>query len=173
MPRYVETHIKESIMIKTLRWAGLAVAMVFGSAWAQPQVQLQEGKSDGVTWMAGGINLAELDALRERQKEHSLKLVFTLNSGNYTAGVDVKIADMKGRTVLEQSDTGPMLLAKLPRGSYTVTAVSEGRSQTRKVQVGDRLRTEYMRWAPGENDFVIQPGGGTTSRSAGTKTQPR
>jgi len=150
-----------------LRWLWLAAAIAFGSASAQ--VQLQEGKSGGVSWISGGIHMTEREALGERQKDHTLKLVFTLTTGNYTAGVDVKIADMKGSTVLELSNTGPMLLANLPRGNYTVTAVSEGRSQTRKVQVGDRLRTEHMRWPPGEQDFVLKPGGATAARGTAAK----
>lgn len=157
-------------MNKKFRWIWLTAAIAFGNASAQmqmqPQVTLDEGKSGAVSWVSGGVNRAEIDVLHSRQKQFPLKLVFTLTTGNYTAGVDVKIANMKGTTVLETSNTGPMLLANLPRGSYTVTAVSEGRSQTRKVEVGERLRTEYMRWKPTKDDFVIQPGGGTAASSA-------
>lgn len=131
--------------------------LMMGFATAQAQSNLQQGKSGAVSWVAGGISAGQIDALAAREKEHTLKLVFTLNAGNYLAGVDVVVRDAKGTAVLEQSNTGPVLLAQLPRGSYTVSATSEGRTQTRKVQVGDRLRTEYMRWAASKDDFVLPP----------------
>jgi hypothetical protein len=148
----------------------VAFASALGSATAaaQPQLGLQQGKSGEVTWVGGGNGIEAIEALAAREKEHSLKLVFTLTAGNYLAGVDVKVRDVKGTVVLDQRDTGPVLLAKLPRGNYTVTATSEGREQVRKVQVADRLRTEYMRWPATENDFVIPPGASTADANSGS-----
>ncbi|MCE2948347.1 MAG: T9SS type A sorting domain-containing protein [bacterium] len=140
------------------RWiasAALAGVLAAGSVAAQPQVTLQQGKSGQVSWVAGGTHTAEIDALAEQEKGHALKLIFTLTAGNYLAGVDVTVRDAKGTVVLEQADTGPVLLAKLPPGAYTVTATSEGREQVRKVQVGKGLRTEYLRWPATDKDFAL------------------
>jgi len=53
-----------------------------------------------------------------------------------------------------------VLFLNLPNGAFTVSATSDGRTQTRKVQVGDRLRTEYMRWpAVQGKDFTQAPDG--------------
>jgi len=144
-------------MKNCIRCIALVAALAAGSVAAQPKVMLQEGKSGQVSWVAGGTRTAEIDALAGQEKGHSLKLVFTLTAGNYLAGVDVKVRDAKGSTVLEQADTGPVLLARLPPGVYTVTATSEGREQVRKVQVGKGMRTEYMRWPATENDFALPP----------------
>jgi hypothetical protein len=140
------------------RWmatAALVAVLAAGSAAAQPQVTLQQGKSGQVSWVAGGTRTAEIDALAAQEKGHTLKLIFTLTAGNYLAGVDVKLRDAKGTVVLEQADTGPVLLAKLPPGAYTVTATSEGREQVRKVQVGTGMRTEYLRWPATDKDFAL------------------
>ena len=140
------------------RWmatAALVAVLAAGSAAAQPQVTLQQGKSGQVSWVAGGTRTAEIDALAAQEKGHTLKLVFTLTAGNYLAGVDVKLRDAKGTVVLDQADTGPVLLAKLPPGAYTVTATSEGREQVRNVQVGTGMRTEYLRWPATDKDFAL------------------
>lgn len=154
-----------------VRPTGAAVLLALTIAASHAQMYLQEGKSANATWVGGGTNSAEIEALRERQKDHTLKLMFTLNAGNYLAGVDVTVVDAKGATVLEQRETGPILLARLPRGRYTVTATSEGRTEKRSVQIGDRLHSETMRWpAVQGKDFT-----GTSRESAvvGEKSAPQ
>jgi hypothetical protein len=58
------------------------------------------------------------------------------------------------KSLLAVNARGPILLAKLPRGTYLLQASYEGKTQTRKVSLGERLQTEYLRW-PGnpETDF--------------------
>ncbi len=144
-----------------IRWiapGALLLALAAAGAAAQSQVTLQQGKSGQVSWVAGGTRTAEIDALAAQEQGHALKLIFTLTAGNYLAGVDVKVRDAKGTVVLEQADTGPVLLARLPPGAYTVTATSEGREQVRKVQVGKGLRTEYLRWPATDKDFALPAG---------------
>jgi hypothetical protein len=145
--------------IRTLAAVAAAAASCFiGPVLAQGPLFLQQGRAGEVAWVAGGTSAAEIDALAAREQDHSLKLVFTLLEGNWLAGVDVTVRDAKGAVVLEQRDTGPVLLARLPRGRYTVVAVSEGRSQTRPVTIGDRMRTEYLRWPSlPERDFPLPP----------------
>ncbi len=124
------------------------------------QIYLQEGSAGKVNWVGGGTSSGEIDALKGQENKFQLKLVFTLTEGNYLAGVNVVVRDARGTTVMQQTDTGPVLLVNLPSGAFTVEATSEGRKQTRKVQVGDRLRTEYMRWpAVQGKDFTQAPEG--------------
>jgi len=124
------------------------------------QIYLQEGSAGKVNWVGGGTSSGEIDALKGQENKFRLKLVFTLTEGNYLAGVNVVVRDARGTTVMQQTDTGPVLLVNLPSGAFTVEATSEGRKQTRKVQVGERLRTEYMRWpAVQGKDFTQAPDG--------------
>ena len=135
-----------------------ASCLVAAPVRAQSALFLQEGRAGEVVWVGGGTSGAEIEALAARESEFGLKLVFTLLEGNWLAGVDVTVRDAAGTVVLEQRDTGPVLLARLPRGRYTVTAVSDGRSQARAVSVGPRLRTEYLRWPSlPDRDFPIPP----------------
>ena len=92
-----------------------------------------------------------------REKEFNLKLVFTLVEGNYLADVDVTVKDAKGKTMIRHVADGPFFMAKLPAGTYSVTAVYEGKGQTRKVTVREeKLRTEYIRWPSNpKTDFPL------------------
>jgi hypothetical protein len=92
------------------------------------------------------VGIDAQDRINQRAKDFNLKLIFTLTEGNYVADVGVAVKDAKGRTVLEDTAEGPFFLAKLPAGQYTVAATYEGRTVTRKLQVGKGLRTEYLRW---------------------------
>ena len=111
-----------------------------------------------VAVLAGGIGDDELLALRAREKEFNLKLVFSLVQGNYLADVDVVVVDQRGATVLERLNTGPILLARLPAGEYSITVSHDGKAVSRKVRIATgRLRTEHVvRWpADPENDLPV------------------
>lgn len=134
------------------RWAG-AASLAFLLAAAAVPAHAQSSKNgnveksaEGVEYVSGGIGENSQQQLNERAKDFNLKLVFTLNEGNYIADVNVAVKDAKGRTVVEDVAEGPIFLARLPAGQYNVTASYEGKSQTRKLKVGKGLRTEYLRW---------------------------
>lgn len=113
-------------------------------------------------WLSGGIGVDEMQRFNARAAEYNLKLVFTLKEGNYVSDVAVIVKDKAGSIVLAFTAPGPLALAKLPRGPYTVEATYEGRTQVRKVDVRERLRTEYLRWPSNpETDF---PGPKATER---------
>lgn len=134
--------------------AGLAglIAGTTGMAWS---ADLRSAGKE-VVYLSGGIGDEDEARLLARQNEFNLKLLFTLNEGNYLAGVNVSIADGRGRNVIQTVSEGPYLMASLPAGQYTVSATRDGKTMTRKVQVGNRgLRTEQMRWPAEEYDVAV------------------
>jgi hypothetical protein len=113
-------------------------------------------------YVTSGVGADEIARLKAREKDFNLKLVFTLVEGNYVSDVAVTVKDKTGNPVLAVFSPGPVMLAKLPRGSYVVEATYESNTQTRKVDVRERLRTEYVRWRSNpETDF---PGPKATGR---------
>lgn len=53
---------------------------------------------------------------------------------------------------------GPFFMAKLAPGSDTVSATFRGNTVTREVKIGDRPRTEYLRWPSDPAvDFPLPP----------------
>jgi hypothetical protein len=141
-----------------MRWLGLAAVAVVTLAMAQtpPEKVITQ---NGVSFVSGGIGVDSQERLNLREKDFNLKLVFTLVEGNYLADIGVTVKNAAGKTVIEHTADGPCFMAKLPAGTYSVSVVENGKSQTRKVAVRDgRLRTEYFRWPskPGI-DFPLPP----------------
>ena len=110
--------------------------------------------SSALAYVTGGIGADEMARLKARENEFNLKLVFTLVEGNYLSDVVVAVRDVTGKPLLSVNAQGPIFLVKLPRGSYVVEATYAGKAQIRKISVGERLRTEYLRWPSNpETDF--------------------
>ena len=123
---------------------GIGAMLALGAAFA---VQAAEVARDGVTYTSGGIGIDAQERLNARAREFNLKLVFTLNEGNYIADVNVTLTDSKGQKVVEHTADGPFFMARLPAGQYNVAATYGGKTVTRKISVAaSGLRTEYFRW---------------------------
>lgn len=105
-----------------------------------PQEQISAA-DPSVTFVTGGIGHVSQQQITSIQRAYPLKLSFADNTGHYLANVNVAIADTSGNTVLNAVTDGPILLAKLKPGTYTVNATYEGQTQTRKVSVGSSLKT--------------------------------
>ena len=139
----------------------LMIYAILMALWT-PVAHAQAFDASRVGYLAGGVGADEMERIKAREGEFNLKLVFTLIEGNYVSDVAVVIKDKAGNPVLVLFAPGPLVLAKLSRGLYSVEATYGGTMLTRKVDVQDRLRTEYMRWPSNpETDF---PGPKATER---------
>lgn len=97
--------------------------------------------------ISGGVSLNARDNLRAQERDANVKLVFSLNTGNYVSDVQLKVVDSKGSTVIDDVSNGPWVLAKLPAGSYTANATYNGKTVTQKFTAGKSgLRTAHFRW---------------------------
>jgi len=140
------------------KWLGTVLVVFATLAAAQTPPQPTAG-TNTVPLASGGIGLDSQESLKAREKDFNLKLVFTLVEGNYLSDVGVTIKDAAGRILLEHVADGPFFLARLPSGTYSVSARYDGKTQTRKVSVtAGRLRTEYLRWPSNpQTDVVLSP----------------
>jgi hypothetical protein len=75
-----------------------------------------------IAYLSGGVGEKEREEILGLGRDFDLKLVLTDRDGSYVSGVDIVIADDGGDVVLDTKTDGPLLFAKLPRGSYTVRA---------------------------------------------------
>lgn len=134
-------------MFKLITVASVLAALGFmAPSYAQAPAEKAK-RGDSAAYVSGGVADDSRDRMNSMARDFNLKLVFTLNEGNYLASVPVKITDSRGRVVVEDVSEGPFFMAKLPAGSYTVTAANDGKVQTRRTTVGSGLRTEHLRWA--------------------------
>ena len=114
--------------------------------------------------VSGGVSLNARDNMRGQTGDHNVKLVFSLNTGNYVSDVQVKVTDASGRTVIDDVSNGPWLMAKLPAGTYTATATYNGKAVTQRFSVGKTgMRTANFRWPAS----VEQQAVGATDNAAG------
>ena len=92
------------------------------------------------SFVNGGIGKEEADALRAEAADYPLELVFTRRADNrdeLIAEVHLTIRDRDGQVIVDQAQQGPIFLARLPDGAYTVIAEYRGETQTRRVAVAD------------------------------------
>ena len=100
-----------------------------------------------IPFVTGGPGADERAALQAKEKDYNLKIVAAATSGDYLAGVRVVIESAAKMSVLETRMDGPILLAKLPPGTYTIKATYGPSTQTRTVNIpGQGLREAGFRW---------------------------
>ena len=109
-----------------------------------------EQRQGSVTYMSGGIGQDEAAAMRREESKFSLTLEFdkqTKPRDQYLSGVDVTIKDHSGNTVLDAIADGPLLLANLPDGKYTVIAYDNGQRKKRDVVIaGHQQERVVFEW---------------------------
>ncbi len=125
----------------------LMLALVVPPALAQGSLQVQE--QQGIRFLSGGIGLEEREALAAVQSDFNLKLTFALSTGNFLSNIEVRIIDVQGAVVLEATSDGPIFLARMPAGNYTVQVTGMGQQQQQSVQIGQRQAGLNFFWRSG------------------------
>jgi hypothetical protein len=105
-------------------------------------------ESTAIDAVAGGVGVnARARLSNEAGPDHNVKMVFSLNTGNYLSDVHVRVTDQSGRPMIDGTAHGPWLYARLPAGTYTATASYRGQSVTEKFSVGrSGSRVAHFRW---------------------------
>jgi hypothetical protein len=134
--------------------AALVVAACLAShaALAAPTPKQQ----NGISYLNGGVGEEEQSIMRAQRTEYNLLLTFaTKQSGAYRSDVQLDIMDTKGNTLLSAANSGPMLYARLPAGTYRISAAAEGKVFKRSVRIGTAPKEMTLHW---ENDAADDPG---------------
>jgi len=94
-----------------------------------------------VSYVNGGFGQEEAEALRAEARAYPLELTFSRRGegehAEFVADVHLQIVDASGRLVIDRESQGPIFLAHLPDGQYTISAEYRGRTQTRRVAVNN------------------------------------
>src|SRR5262245_42711382 len=103
-----------------------------------------------VPHVSGGVGRADGAELRTKERDYNLKVVTAMKSGDYLSGVQIVIESAANERMLETTMAGPILLATLPPGSYTIKATAGGQTLTQTVAIDpQRLRQVDFRWGDG------------------------
>ena len=117
--------------------------MLVSAVWPPP-LPAHRGAAPGavaqVPFLNGGITKDEADAMRQQAARYPLEVTLarrgeTPGHNEFVAEAHLRVLDAAGRVVLERDDTGPIFLASLPDGAYTVEASYSGQVKSQRVQV--------------------------------------
>jgi len=138
-------------MTKRLRVLSCAAALAaFGlvstaTAQSPPQgvFMPQEHAQGNVSYVSGGIGVDEADLMRQEASKYPLALEMATAAGGprdaYISDAKVDIRDASGHPVLSTTTQGPIMLVRLPSGTYTVDVDWRGTQKRKTVAVtGDR-----------------------------------
>ena len=104
-------------------------------------------RAGDVPYLSGGVGADAREELLAKEKEYNLKIVVAERSGDYLAGVKVVIESARKEQVLDTTMEGPILLAKLAPGTYTIRATSNDQKLTRTVTIAAQgLQQVDLRW---------------------------
>jgi hypothetical protein len=103
-----------------------------------------------VAYLSGGSDPAQAAAMRGEAARYPLELDFLWGRGakeTPVAAADLAIKDAAGHPLVAAPSGGPVLLASVPEGRYTVTARYEGKEVSRVVNVRKGTHdTVVMEW---------------------------
>ena len=140
-------------LTRTLVAAALG-AFVIGAGAAAPVTDLPAvQKSGGTEYMIGGGGEGQAHAMEKAGKDWPLMVTFAQNDGKraeFVVDVKAVIRDAKGQEVLKLDKAGPILLADISPGEYSVGATLGGKTLERKVQVKKNASARIeMLWPTG------------------------
>ena len=87
----------------------------------------------------GGITKDEADLLRQEAARYPLEITLarkgeTSGRNDFVADAQLRVIDSAGRVVIDRN-AGPIFLASLPNGTYTIEVSYNGETKTERVQV--------------------------------------
>jgi opacity protein-like surface antigen len=139
-------------MQRTLAAIVLAACLTPAVVLAAPTPKQQ----NGITYVNGGVGEEEQAAMKAQRADYNLLLTFaTKQSGAYRSDVQLDIMDAKGANLVTAANAGPMFFARLPAGTYRISAAAEGKTFKRTVKVGSAPKEIVLHW---ENDSPDDPG---------------
>jgi hypothetical protein len=138
-------------------FANAALALVFAACLAPAaSFAAQPKEQNGVSYINGGVGTDEQNAMQALRADYNLRLTFaTKQTGAYRSDVQLDIADTKGASLLSVANAGPMFFAKVPPGTYRISAAAEGKTFRRTVRLGSGAKEMTLHW---ENDSPDDPG---------------
>lgn len=115
----------------------------FTGSDSQPEVQTY----NCIPYVSGGFGLEERAELKAIGKTDNLELSLAMQNRDYISGAKVLIEDKNGTEVLEAISDGPLFLAKLPEGVYTIKATAMGKTLEQTVHVPSQGQARlYFAW---------------------------
>jgi len=101
----------------------------FGQALPPPETQ------NGITFVTGGVGRDRAEAMRHAAPDFNLRATFTGPGGAFLAKVKVELKDAQGMKLVTTTTQGPFFFAKVPPGTYDLTASLGDQTAQRRLVV--------------------------------------
>ncbi len=124
--------------------AGLS-AHALRAQTAMPAAPAVQHASGGIEWMSGGAGEEERQAMSARGTQLPFKVVLSGTGGQYVVAERLVLRAPEG-DLLVMRDAGPIVMMRLPAGSYTLEATVQGKTEQRPVRIGGGPQTLEWRW---------------------------
>ncbi|MEW6764654.1 MAG: hypothetical protein AB1344_02545 [Pseudomonadota bacterium] len=83
-------------------------------------VVLIPSTQNGISFIGGGVGMAERAALEQWAKDYSLRIEMARKSGEYIGDMRVRVYGGQGETLVDAPSDGPLMYVQLPAGRYAV-----------------------------------------------------
>ena len=99
----------------------------------------------------GGITKDEADLMRQEAPRYPLEITMARRSpdasgrNEFVADAQLRVIDSAGRVVIERN-AGPIFLADLPNGTYTIEVSWNGQTKSERVNLGGRHAQVTFLW---------------------------
>jgi hypothetical protein len=138
--------------VKRRAWPAVVALIGAFLIGAAPAVEVR--RIDGVLVVTGGVGSDEVDEMTLALPDYNLKVTAAARrSGAFLADLALEVRDARGVRVLGVTLEGPILLARLPVGTYELRLTYRDKTQTRTVGVPPQGRRETVfYWDVPESD---------------------
>ena len=133
-------------LLTVMSFATLSLAM---PAWADETALPPVQHAGQATYISGGIGSDETDAIKAAAKQYPLYIELARlceGGAEYLANVAITIRTPKGDKVMEAAGLGPLVLVKLPAGTYRIEATANGVQKTQNFQLGKGQKQLALLW---------------------------
>ena len=103
---------------------------------------------NNIPFVTGGVGRSEQEYLQSKDVRdlYNLEIVTATKTGSFLANAAVVIRDRNQTVVLDAFMNGPIMMARLPTGTYHIAVRDGGEAQTRTVQLGTSLQRVVFHW---------------------------
>jgi hypothetical protein len=115
---------------------------------AHAAMALDERSQGPVSYVSGGVGEDQAAGMRQAAANYALTLEMASAAGGprdaYISNAKVDIWDARGKSVLDITAEGPLVLVNLPSGTYHVAVNWNGTQRDKTVVVGAERRQHLM-----------------------------
>jgi hypothetical protein len=107
---------------------------------------LQPVNTGSTVYITGGVGDEERNEIQTARPNYNLWITSSTRDGAFVGDTHITVSDHQGNRLIDEAAAGPLFYARLPAGSYIVTAEAHGQSETRHVTVGRKGVPLHFAW---------------------------